>query len=268
VGQQTLPAGDYETAVTEAGAGLRFEAKAFTIRPGMPTPLSVRFEPDKPPVVPEPKATADPVRRADERPPTVGPSAKASDPRGRVPAADQQTGVNQEGFVQRWLVLAPIPLESGQSGAEGLDKMQVKDEFKLKPKAGDRVKAGGKDLAWREYTCPEHLLDFNALLGGQTEDSVAYAVTFIDSPEELRGVKMKTGSDDQAKVFLNGQEVFKSTAPRPADKDQDTTEVRLRKGTNVLVAKVVNEKVDWAFCVRFTDKDDRPLTKLTAKTTE
>ena len=183
-------------------------------------------------------------------------------------AADQQTGVNEEGFIQRWLVLAPIPLESGQSGAEGLDKMQVKDEADLKPKAGDRVKAGGKELTWKEHTCPEHLLDFNALLGGQTEDSVAYAVTYIESPEEHRGVKMKTGSDDQAKVFLNGKEVFKFTDARPADKDQDTTEVTLRKGTNVLVAKVVNEKVDWAFCVRFTDKDDRPLTKLRAKTSQ
>src|SRR5437763_1552489 len=118
-------------------------------------------------------------------------------------AADPQTAVNEEGFIQRWRVIAPIPLDSGQSGAEGLDKAQIRNEAGLKPKAGERVTAGGKELAWKEHTCPEHLLDFNALLGGQTEDSVAYAVTFIESPEEHRGVKMKTGSDDQAKVYLN-----------------------------------------------------------------
>ena len=42
----------------------------------------------------------------------------------------------------------------------------------------------------------------------------------------------------------------------------------LKKGVNVVVVKVVNEKMDWSFCVRFTDKDDKPLTKLKSKTAE
>jgi hypothetical protein len=183
-------------------------------------------------------------------------------------AADDRSGVNEEGFLQHWLVLAPIPLAENESGGDALGKEQLKDEAKLKPKAGAKVKVGDKELVWKEHVCPEHLLDFNAFLGAQTEDSVAYAVTFVVAPEELTGVKMKTGSDDQAKVFLNGKEVFKFAEPRAADKDQDTTEVTLRKGVNVLVVKVVNEKVDWSFCVRFTDKDDKPLTNLKSKTAE
>ncbi|HEV3023460.1 MAG TPA: hypothetical protein VGX76_13390, partial [Pirellulales bacterium] len=101
----------------------------------------------------------------------------------------------------------------------------------------------------------------------QTEDSVAYAATYIVAPKELKGVRMKTGSDDQCKVYLNGKEVFKYAEERPTEKDQDTTEVNLKEGTNVLVVKVVNAKADWSFCVRFTDKDDQPLKSLTAKTT-
>jgi hypothetical protein len=183
-------------------------------------------------------------------------------------AADDKSGLDGEGFVQRWLVLAPIPLAENESGGDALDKTQVKDEAKLKPKAGAKAAVGGKELAWKEHTCSDHLLDFNGLLGAQTEDSVAYAVTYIVSPEEMRGVKMKTGSDDQLKVWLNGKEVFKFAEPRAADKDQDSTDVTLAKGVNVLVAKVVNEKVDWSFCVRFTDKDDKPITTLKAKTSE
>ena len=183
-------------------------------------------------------------------------------------AADDKSGVNDEGFLQRWLVLAPIPFEAGENGAGALDREQLKGEAKLKPKAGDTVKADGKELTWKEHTCPEHLLDFNALLGAQTEDSVAYAVTFVVAPEDLKGVKMKTGSDDQCKVWLNGKEVLKVTDARPLDKDQDTTDVTLKKGVNVLVAKVVNEKVDGSFCVRFVDKDDKPLTNLKSKTKE
>ncbi len=185
-----------------------------------------------------------------------------------VAAADEKTGVSEEGFIQRWLVLAPIPLEANQSGADALDKEQLKGEAKLKPKAGAKVKVGDKELAWKEHVCKDHLLDFNAFLGGQTEDSVGYAVSFLVAPEDLKGVKMKTGSDDQAKVYLNGKEVFKYAEPRPAEKDQDSTEVTLQKGVNVVVVKVVNEKVDWSFCVRFTDKDDKPLTQLKSKTTE
>ena len=186
-----------------------------------------------------------------------------------IPAlADDASGVDDEGFIQRWLVLAPIPLAENQSGAEGLDKEQLKDEAKIKAKAGDKVKVGDKELVWKEHVAKEFLLDFNGILGAQTEDSVAYAVTYIVAPEELKGLKMKTGSDDQVKVFLNGKEVFKHAEPRPLEKDEDTTEVTLQKGVNVLVVKVVNEKVDWSFCVRFLDKDDKVLKGLKAQTKE
>jgi hypothetical protein len=186
-----------------------------------------------------------------------------------IPArADDASGLNNDGYVLRWLVLAPIPMAENQSGAEALDKEQLKDESKINAKAGDKVKVGDKELVWKEHISKEDILDFNGFLGNQTEDSVAYAVTYITAPEEIKGVKMKTGSDDQAKVYLNGKEVFKHAEARPLEKDEDTTEVTLKKGVNVLVVKVVNEKVDWSFCVRFLDKDDKPLKDLKAQTKE
>src|SRR5262245_42156690 len=181
--------------------------------------------------------------------------------------ADEKSGVNDEGFIQKWLVLAPIPLKSDETGAAGNDREAIKDEAKLKPKEGDKIKVDDKELTWKEAKVPEHLLDFNANLGAQTEDAIAYSVTYITSPSDMK-VKMKTGSDDQCKVWLNGKEVFKYAEPRPADKDQDTTEVELKKGVNVMVVKVVNEKIDWSFCVRFTDKDDKPITTLKSDTKE
>jgi len=44
--------------------------------------------------------------------------------------------------------------------------------------------------------------------------------------------------------------------------------VTLRKGVNILVVKVVNVKMDWSFCVRFVDKDDKPLINLKSKSKE
>jgi hypothetical protein len=59
-----------------------------------------------------------------------------------------------------------------------------------------------KDLVWKEHVAKEFLLDFNGILGAQTEDSVAYAVTYIVAPEELKGLKMKA-----APAAPNGKEL-------------------------------------------------------------
>ncbi|HEV3235740.1 MAG TPA: hypothetical protein VGZ25_02050 [Gemmataceae bacterium] len=189
-------------------------------------------------------------------------------PFGTTGGAEDKAGVNAEGFLQKWLVLAPIPLAEKEEGADALGKEQLKDEANLKPKVDAKVKVGDKQLVWKEHVCKDYLLDFNAFLGATTENSVAYAVTFIEAPEEIKGVKMKTGSDDEVKIYLNGKEVFKYGEGRSTEKDDDSTEVTLQKGVNVLVVKVVNEKEDWSFCVRFTDKDDKPLKNLKSKTTE
>jgi hypothetical protein len=185
-----------------------------------------------------------------------------------APAAEKGgDAVTEEGFVRNWLVLAPIPLKEGQSGADAVAKEQLKDEAKLAPKEGDKVKVGDTELTWKKHRAAEDMLDFNGILGSQTEDSVGYAVCYLVAGEEMKGVKMKTGSDDQLRVYLNGEKVVESDQPRSAEKDQDTTEVTLRKGTNVLVCKVVNEKVDWALCVRFVDKDDKPVKNLKVRLT-
>jgi len=183
-----------------------------------------------------------------------------------APDQTAKFGVNEDGFLLRWLALAPIPLAANQTGADAVGKEQIKNEAELKPSTGQRMKVGDKEFVWKEHIVSDFLLDFNSLLGARTEDAVAYAVTYVVAPEELRGIKMKAGSDDQLKIYLNGKEVMKFTGSRAALQDQETAEVTLRKGVNVLAAKVVNEKGDWGLCVRFTDKNDRPLTELKCKT--
>jgi hypothetical protein len=183
-----------------------------------------------------------------------------------APAADDKDTFTDEGFIRTWLVLAPIPLDENQSGADGLGKEQIKDEAKLQPKDGDKVKAGKAELTWKKHTTPDYFVDFNAILGKQTEDSVGYAVCYVVADAEMK-VKMKTGSDDQLKVYLNGKKVFEFTDARSADKDQDTTDVTLQKGVNTLLCKVVNEKVDWQVSCRFVDKDDKPVKNLKVQLT-
>jgi hypothetical protein len=185
---------------------------------------------------------------------------------GQAVPGGGESGINDEGFITQWLLLAPIRLEDNQSGTDALGKQQIKDEAKLQPKAGDKVKADGKDLVWKAYKAKEHFFDFNDFLGAQTEDCVGYAVAYIHAPGALKGVKLQIGSDDQVVVYLNEKEVIKNGTARALEKDQDSAEVTLNKGVNVLVMKVVNEKIDWSGCARFTTNDNTPVKGLRAST--
>src|SRR5260370_25075878 len=56
------------------------------------------------------------------------------------------TGVNDEGFITAWLLLAPIPFEENQTGAHALGKQQVNDEAKLQTRPRDNVKSAAREL--------------------------------------------------------------------------------------------------------------------------
>jgi hypothetical protein len=167
---------------------------------------------------------------------------------------------DEAGYIRNWLILAPIPLGDGQNGADGNNKEWLKDEAKVTPKEGDKLTVSGKELTWKKYAAKEAHADFNDFLGAQTENSVGYLVCYLKSPTEFTGLKLKMGSDDQAKVFLNGKEVLTRDNARPLTPDEDTAEnITLKKGINVLVFKIVNEGIDWSGTIRFLDKDDKPL---------
>jgi hypothetical protein len=173
---------------------------------------------------------------------------------------------DDEGFIRNWLVLAPIPNGENVSGTDALAKQFIADEAKLKPKADEKVKIGDLELTWKAIDAGDGIINFNGIVGQQTEDSTEYAVTYVVADDEMKDLHLKMGSDDQAKVYLNGKEVLKNETPRPIGKDQDTAgDVTLAKGTNVIVFKVVNEKMDWGGCLRFTDKSDNPVKNLTIK---
>ena len=177
--------------------------------------------------------------------------------------ADEVPGVDDEGFIKEWLLLAPIPLAEGEEPAAAIDKSQIKDEAKLAPKDGDKIKVGDAELVWKKYVAKEYFFNFNDFLGKETERAVGYAVTYVACENELKEVSLKIGSDDQCKVYLNGKEVGKVTDERATDKDQNSYDgLALKKGSNVLVFKVVNASQEWSGCARFTDKDGKPLKGL------
>jgi hypothetical protein len=180
---------------------------------------------------------------------------------------EPKDGIDAEGYVCAWLVLAPVPLKEGQGGADALDEESITGEANVRPEAGDKLDVGGKDITWKECPARDQVLDFNGLLGKQTERSVGYAVAYITADADVADLALKLGSDDQVKVYLNGKPIHSHDEGRPLEKDEDSVPgLSLKKGLNVLVVKVVNEEEDWLVSARLVDKDGKPAAGLKATT--
>ena len=178
---------------------------------------------------------------------------------GASARAEETFPVDEEGFVRNWLLLAPIPLDDGQSGADGIDKEFIKDEGKMTPKEGEKVKVGAKELTWKKIKAADYYYDINDLLGDRFENVCSYAVCYIVADADMK-VTLQMSSNDEGKTYLNGKEVAKNTEGRTIDKDQTAAKDQtLTKGVNVIVHKVVNESNNWQGGLRFTDAAGKPV---------
>jgi len=182
--------------------------------------------------------------------------------RSEQTAADEQDRTlrtQDEGAIKQWLVLAPIAFKGG-SGAAALDEEQIPQEASLHVRAGERVKVGQSERVWRALRLQDYSIDFNWLLGEVTEWSVAYAVCYIQSDAAQTGLSLKVASDDQSKIYLNGEQVYRRVEVRPYEAPEEVVAGReLKAGVNVLVFKVVNEAGPWLGSVRLTDAQGNPV---------
>jgi hypothetical protein len=178
-----------------------------------------------------------------------------------VPVVPQQApGLDAEGFIRSWVVLAPIAI-SGEAGATEIDREFFKGEATVTPKAGDKATVGSRELTWQAHQTSDYFIDFLQSFGKQQGEYVAgYAVAYIVAADAMP-VTLALSTNDQGKAWLNGKEVFKFAETRTLDKDTDKVEVTLAKGQNVLVLKVINEVNNWQGCARFLQKG-QPVTSL------
>jgi hypothetical protein len=183
---------------------------------------------------------------------------------------DDTSSPRAQGFLRDWLLLLPLPWAAGETVAQALDRPQLPSEAQARPRAGDRVPFGGQELVWQEHRSPGAVVDFNAAAGQVTDRSVAYAVCYIESDQERHGLWLQVGGDDRAKVYLNGREIYRfrwTGFVDPLRAPDAVGAVRLERGINVLVLKVVNETERWQGCARLVDDAGRPAQGLRVKLT-
>jgi hypothetical protein len=164
-----------------------------------------------------------------------------------------------EGYIRHWVMLAPVALRDGETCAEALLKEQIKDEAALRPKAGDKVKIGTKELVWQNITASTNHFDFNEVLKSINDHAAGYMVTYIECEEEMPDVIVAVASNDQGRIYFNGVDIYAFTEARPLMLDADKGRVTLKKGVNVMVFKVTNEQNSWQGAMRLLDKSGAPL---------
>jgi hypothetical protein len=173
------------------------------------------------------------------------------------------------GFMQRWLILEPIPV-SGQT--ESIVRAAVKteyfpDQFTVIPHDGGKVTIGDKELIWHAIDTNDYNLNLNyfAKAFGKTSDNALFwAVTIVNCPQDMPGVRLAIGSNAASVWWVNGKEVAGIYGDRQTVIDDGVSKrLTLKKGPNVVRCAVVNGSGASDFCARFLDKEDKPLKGFT-----
>jgi hypothetical protein len=185
-----------------------------------------------------------------------------------------EKALHADGFIQRWLILEPI-------GANGLTDSAVQatvkteyfpNQFTVIPHDGDKVTVGGTNLTWHAVDTHNYnvnLYHFAYALGKPTSFVLFWAVTMVNCPQEMSGVRLAIGSNAASVWWVNGQEVIGIYGDRQTVIDDGVSKrLTLKKGPNIVRCAVINGGGATDFCARFLDAEERPLKGVTVSVRE
>jgi len=170
-----------------------------------------------------------------------------------------------DGFIQRWLLLEPIGVNGlTDSAVQAIVKKEYfPNQFTIVPHDGDKVTAGDAQLTWHAVDTKNYnvnLYHFAHALGKPTSDVLFWAVTIVNCPQEVRGVRLAIGSNAASVWWVNGKEVIGIYGDRQTVIDDGVSKrLTLNKGPNIVRAAVINGGGATDFCARFLDAEDKPL---------
>ena len=194
-----------------------------------------------------------------------------------VTAAAPASRPDAQGFIRRWLLLEPISKPTNSNLTLTYDFLQkdlteheyFPNPLTLVPRDGQKTKVDKQTLAWHALesnTFNVKLFRFAEKFGQQSYGSLYWAVTVIDSPEEMSDVRLAAGSNGASVWWLNGERVLTLESDRRMVEDDGMSQrLTLHKGRNVLRCAVINGPGLSDMCVRFVDEKGNPVTGLEIK---
>jgi len=189
-----------------------------------------------------------------------------------TPAAAAPARPDADGFIRRWLLLEPISkpnrTNTGFTGTyvrEALGVANFPGQFPAEPRDGDVVQAA-EPLKWHAYDAKlfdVKLFNFAQALDKPKYGVIFWAVTIVDSPREMRNVRMAVGSNSASMWWVNSVETNALFDDRRMEMDDVVSEpLTLHKGRNVIRGAVINGPGLSDFCLRFIDDQGRPVRDL------
>lgn len=190
------------------------------------------------------------------------------------PASTTKMTPDSDGFIKRWLLLEPInkPNRSNTVFTESYIRQTFSTEyfpnqFSVVPKNGDKVKVGDQELMWHALGSKNFntkLFRFSYGLKKEIYGVLFWSVTVVNSPREMKNVRMAVGSNSASMWWLNGNEAVTLSGDRRMVMDDAVSpRLTLNQGKNIVRGAVINGPGMSDFCVRFLDENGAPIKDLT-----
>lgn len=142
----------------------------------------------------------------------------------------------------------------------GMASLLVGGEAKLAPVSGQQTK--GK--RWVPILAENDMVDLTSQMAKET--GTVYAVVHVESPSE-RAAQIWFGSETPARLFWNGAVVHKTDKKRAhAPFEDHVTGVKVAKGDNTLVVKLLFDGAGVRFSAKVCDAEGKPLGDVTYAT--
>lgn len=191
-----------------------------------------------------------------------------------APATTKTKPPNADGFLQRWLLLEPISKPNRTNTVftdsyirKAFDTLYFPDQFAVLPKGGEKVRVGQQELTWHALDSKNFnvkLFRFAYGLNKPVYGVLFWAVTVVNSPQEMKNVRMAIGSNSASMWWLNGKEAaILSGDRRMVMDDVVSPRLTLNQGKNIVRGAVINGPGMSDFCIRFLDEKGQPIKNLT-----
>jgi hypothetical protein len=190
-----------------------------------------------------------------------------------TPATSSRKSPDKDGFLQRWMLLDPINKPNRGNTVftdtyvrNAFNTEYFPNQFTVFPHDGDKVTVGDQELAWHSLDSSifnVKLFRFADGVNKQTYGVIFWAVTVVNSPREMKNVRLAVGSNAASMWWLNGEEAVGLFGDRRMVMDDAVSKrLALRQGRNILRGAVINGPGMSDFCVRFLDESGQPVKDL------
>jgi len=197
---------------------------------------------------------------------------------GHEHSLKNQTSVKEvpdaNGFIQRWLILEPIGTDDliDNTIREAVSNESFPNQLSVIPYDGYKVTVGGTKLTWHAFDTEDYNVNLHYLaqaLDKPTSNVLFWAVTTINCPQEMPGVRLAVGSNATSIWWINGEEVIEITCDCQNTIDGGASKrLTLKKGANIVRCAVISGDGATSFCARFLDSDGEPLKGFTVSASD